>query len=96
MSSFWCETEKDCRCLCNLNGLFFVLAYFEFKFEFINSNIKSNKIKKISQTKTKNLKTAAKMGRTTRTIYEDEKLPEEVRQYPCLYDKTNKRYKVGD
>ena len=26
LSSFCCELEKDCRCLCNLNGLFFVLA----------------------------------------------------------------------
>ena len=96
MSSFCCEPEKDCRCLCNLNGLFFVLAYFEFKFEFMNSKIKSNKIKKFSQIKIKDLKTAATTGRTTRTIYEDEKLAEEVRKYPCLYGKTDKGYKVRD
>ena len=36
------------------------------------------------------------MGRTTRTIYEDEELAEEVRKYPCLYGKTDKGYKVRD
>ena len=36
------------------------------------------------------------MGRITRTIYEDEKLVEEVRKYPCLYGKTGKGYKVRD
>ena len=36
------------------------------------------------------------MGRTARTIYEDKKLAQEVRKYPCLYGKTDKVYKVSD
>ena len=80
---------KDCSYHCNLNGLFFVLAYFEFKFWFINPIIKSKK-KKVSQIKLKKLKTAATIGRTTRTIHKDENLAEAIRKCPCYHGKTNK------
>ena len=36
------------------------------------------------------------MGRTSRTIEEDESLSEEVQKYACLYDKSDKGYKERD
>ena len=36
------------------------------------------------------------VGRTTRDIEEDEVLAEEVRKYPCLYDKSENGYKERD
>ena len=48
------------------------------------------------QIRKKKLETAATVRKTTRTIYEDEKLAKEVRKCSCLYNKTDKGCKERD